>query len=135
MATYTVTAADVGAVAQNNFYDAITAPAAEAITAGQYVRLDTNGKLALGNATTAAEARAGGIAIATAAAGITLTAVRKGYLDMGDIFTSAAYDADVYLSNTDGTLSTSAGTVSLVVGTVAPAWGSTTADKLLRVDL
>jgi hypothetical protein len=46
-----------------------------------------------------------------------------------------AFDADVYLSDTDGTLATTAGTTSLVVGTVVPGWAATTADKLLRVDL
>jgi hypothetical protein len=61
--------------------------------------------------------------------------VRKGWIDIGDALSALAYDADVFLSDTDGTLATTAGTVSKIIGTVVPAWGATTADKLLRVDL
>jgi hypothetical protein len=115
----------------------ITAPAAEAIAKGQYVRLNvTTGRLELGNGSTAAEARSGGVAITGAlGAGDIITAVRKGELDLGDALTALAYDQDVFLSNTDGTLADTAGTVSLVVGTVVSGNGHTTPDKLLRVDL
>lgn len=113
-----------------------TGPAAEAITSGQYVRYNvTTGKVELGKGTTAAEARKGGIAVQSAAAGETVTAVRKGDLDVGNALSALTYDDDVYLSDTDGILADAAGTVSLIVGTVVPAWGATTADKLLRVDL
>lgn len=113
-----------------------TAPAAEALTAGQYARLDTaTGKLTKGNGSSAGEARSGGIVLNTVAAGETATIVRKGIVDLGDALNALAWDADVFLSNTDGTLGTTAGTVSKVVGTVVPGWGNTTADKLLRVEL
>ena len=133
MANLGITASDVAPV---EVIEQFTGPAAESINAGQYVRYNvTTGKIELGNATTAAEARSGGIAITSAGAGETVTAVRKGIVDVGDALTALAYDADVYLSDTDGTLADAAGTVSKIVGTVVPVWGYTTADKALRVDL
>ena len=130
MATLSVTAADVALV---QVIEKFTGPAAEAITAGQYVRLDTStGKIALGNGTSAAEARKGGIAITSAPAGMTVTAVRKGIVDLGDALGDLTYDDDVFLSDTDGVLADTAGTTSLIVGTVVPVWAATTADKLLR---
>lgn len=134
MANLTVVAAKVAPV---QILEKFTGPAAEVITKGQYVRYNvTNGKIELGNATLAAEARAGGIAIEGASvAGVTVTAVRKGLVDVGDALDALTYDDDVFLSNTDGVLADVAGTVSAIVGTVVPAWGATTADKLLRVDL
>jgi len=133
MATLSVTAADVALV---QVIEKFTGPAAEAIAVGQYVRLDTStGKIALGNGTSAAEARKGGIAITSAPAGMTVTAVRKGIVDFGDALGDLTYDDDVFLSDTDGVLADTAGTTSLIVGTVVPGWGATMADKLLRVDL
>lgn len=113
-----------------------TGVAAEDINAGQYVRLDTStGKMTKGNATVAAEARNGGLALSTVKAGGTLTAIRKGLLDVGNALAALTFDDDVFLSDTDGTLADAAGTVSKIVGTTVPAWGATTADRLLRVDL
>jgi hypothetical protein len=45
-----------------------------------------------------------------------------------------AFDAPVYLSDTDATLADTAGTVSTVIGRVVPGWNATTADKLLLLD-
>lgn len=113
-----------------------TGPAAEAITAGNYVRLNvTTGKIEKGNGSTAAEARKGGLSLNTASAGETVTALRKGLADLGNALGDLTYDDDVFLSDTDATLADAAGTVSLIVGTTVPAWGATTADKLLRLDL
>lgn len=114
----------------------MTLPAAEAITAGEAVRIDTSGKFTGANGTTTTENRIYGIATRAASAGTAVTAVRKGVLD-GFTF-SQAYDAPIYLSDTDGTLADAAGTVSTIVGRVIPAWGQnvgTAADKLLFVDL
>jgi hypothetical protein len=114
----------------------MTLPAGEAITAGEAVRIDTTGKFTGANGTTTTENRIYGIATRAAAAGQAVTAVRKGVLD-GFTF-SQAYDAIIYLSDTDGTLADAAGTVSTIVGRVIPAWGQlvgTAADKLLFVDL
>lgn len=133
MADLTVAEADV---APARVIEQLTAPAGEALVAGQYARLDTaTGKLTRGNGTAAGEARAGGIVLSTVAAGETATIVRKGILDLGDALDALTYDDDVFLSDTDGVLADTAGTVSLIVGTVVPGWGVTTPDKLLRVDL
>lgn len=133
MATLTISAA---LVAPAKIIEDYVGPAAETIAAGQYVRLKvSDGKVELGNATTADEARSGGIAINSAIAGQPVHFVRKGWIDVGDALSALTYDDDVFLSDTDGVLADAAGTVSKIVGTVVPAWGSTTADKLLRVDL
>ena len=114
--------------------DQFTGPAVEAITAGQWVRLDpSTGKVALGNATTLAEAAPGGMALSAAAAGQVVTVVRAGIVDTGDAL-SGNYGADVYLSDTDGVLADATGTKTKVVGRIEPGWANTTADKLLRID-
>lgn len=133
MGNLSITAADVTPV---DVKEQFTGPAAEAIAAGQYVRYATaSGKIELGNGTDAAEARKGGIALRSVAAGEQVTAVKKGIIDVGEALVGLAWDADVYLSDTDGTLATTNGTVTLVVGTVVPGWANTSADKLLRVEL
>lgn len=117
----------------------MTLPAAEAITPGAPVRLDTtSGKFTASNGTTAAEARVWGIAVGmhVIPAGMPVTAVRRGVLD-GYAF-SQAYDAAIYLSDTDATLADAAGTVSTVVGRVIPGTSTTLGtafDKLLSVEL
>ncbi len=132
MANLTITAAEVSPVRSER---QITAPAIEAIDAGEWVRIDTSsGKLALGNGTDAAESRDGFISLTTAIAGETVTAVGKGsIIEVGDALAALTYDDDIYLSDTDGTLADSAGTVSKIVARVFPAFGATTADKLLEL--
>lgn len=133
MADLTVTPADVAPV---EIREQRTLPAAAAIAIGQAVYIDSAGKFALADASGAGTAGAFGVAIQKATeAGEAVTAVRKGLLDMGDALDALAFGASVYLSDTNtGILADAAGTVSKVVGTVAPAWGATSADKLLRVD-
>lgn len=129
MATLTVTVVRPVAVIEQ-----ITGPAGEALTAGQWARLNTStGKIELGKATTLAEAADGGIALSAAAVGSPVTLVTQGLVDLGDALGDLAYGATVFLSDTDGTLADATGTQTKKVGTVVPAWGSTTADKLLRV--
>lgn len=115
-----------------------SAPAAEAIEAGAPVRFDTStGKFTNANGTTAPEARVFGIALKSVPAGMGLTVLKKGIVD-GFALAALAYDAAVYLSDTDGTLADTAGTVSVVVGRVVPGFATTlgtAADKLLFVDL
>ena len=120
-----------------NVIEQFTGPSAEVLTLGQYARFNvTTGKIELGNATNAAEARDGGIVITPAEyAGAPVTIVSKGLIDVGNALSALTYDDDVFLSDTDGTLADAAGTVSKIVATVVPANGATTADKLLRVDL
>jgi len=99
----------------------MTLPAAETITPGQAVRIDTTtGKFTAANGTAAGEARIWGIAVGThqVTAGLPVTAIRIGVLD-GFTF-SQAYDAAIYLSDTDGRLADAAGTVSVIVGRIIP---------------
>jgi hypothetical protein len=115
----------------------LTLPAAEAIVAGAPVRIDTsNGKFTNANGSGAAEARVWGISTATVPAGMPCTAIRNGIMD-GFTF-SQAYDAAIYLADTDGRLGDAAGTVSVVVGRVIPGTATalgTAYDKLLSVEL
>jgi len=117
----------------------MTLPAAEAITPGAPVRLDTStGKFTNANGSSSGEARVWGIATGKKAipAGWPVTVIRRGVLD-GFTF-SQAYDAAIYLSDTDGRLADAAGTVSTVVGRVIPATANLTGasyDKLLSVEL
>lgn len=116
--------------------DQRTLPAAEAITAGAPVRLDTtNGRFTNANGSTAPEARWWGIAMRTVAAGESVTAVRGCLLDGLDLATPA-YDAPIYISDTDGRLGDTVGTVSTIVGRVVPGTATTTGtayDKILEV--
>lgn len=116
----------------------MTLPAAEAIIAGAPVRLDTtSGRWTNANGTTAPEARVWGVATRTVIAGEALTAVRSGVMDGWDL-TALAYDANVFVSDTDGKLDTAAGTVSTVVGRVIPATSTplgTAFDKVLSLEL
>jgi hypothetical protein len=113
-----------------------TAPAGEAILAGDLVRFDTNGKFTKGNGADATESNVYGIATASVAANEPVTAIRRGVLD-GFTF-SQAYGARIYVSDTDGRLGDAAGTVSVQVGRVISGTATrlgTAYDKLLSVEL
>jgi hypothetical protein len=114
-----------------------TLVAAEAITAGAPVRIDTAGKFTNANGTTTTENDAYGIATKTVVAGEALTAVKLGTMDGFDL-SGLAYNARVYISDTDGRLADAAGTASKVVGRVVPGTSTTTGtayDKILSVEL
>ncbi|OGR31695.1 MAG: hypothetical protein A2139_07560 [Desulfobacca sp. RBG_16_60_12] len=118
----------------------MTLPTVEVCSPGQAVRLDTTtGKWTKSNGSAAGEARIYGLVVGGVAnvAGQPVTAIRRGVIDGYDL-SGLAYDAPVYLSDTDGALADAAGTVSVVVGrvipNVSPALG-TAADKLLLVSL
>lgn len=120
--------------------DKFTAPAESAdLAPGDMVRLNTTtGKFTKANGSSAAEARVYGMLINGAnKVNDGVTAVRRGIVGLGDTALSAlAYDADVYLSDTDGKLADAAGTVSKVVGRVIPVFaGSGTAAKVLKIEL
>ena len=135
MTALTVTASKVAVI---EAWETMTLPAAENINAGQYIRLDTNGKFALGNATTSGEVGNGGaIALSPVKAGYAVTGLRRGLLEVGDAVSSLNIGAAVYLNDTDGVLGDAAGTVSTVVGRVYPMWGGAagTADKVIRIDM
>ena len=133
MSNLSITAADVSIV---SFIEMYTLPTDEDINGGQYVRLNTtSGKWELGKATETAEAEKGGIAVKDADDGLALTVMCKGVLDLGEALVGLSFGDKIYLSDTDGTLATTTGTVSRQVGRVWPSWGSTSADRVLRVEL
>jgi predicted RecA/RadA family phage recombinase len=135
MATITVVAAEVAPV---EIFEQFTLPVTEAVTAGQYVRIDvSDGAIELGNASSATEVGyRKGIALHAAAVGESLTVLKRGIIALGSTALSAlAYEDPIYLSDTDGTLQTTAGTVSTVVGRVYPGNANTTPDFLLWVEL
>lgn len=137
MANLTITAADVAAI---EVFEQVTLPAAEAIDAGEVVRMDTStGRATLSNATDAAEGRAIGVALRSVTAGLPVTIVKRGILDVGDALASEDYDEALLLSDTDGKIDDGDGspTTSVQVGRVYPifAAGSLTADKALFVDI
>ena len=135
MGNLTITVADVAVIAMRD-EDTFTGPAQEAITAGQYVRLNTTyGTVELGKATTSAESRNGGIAINSAAAGAAVVAIVRGQMDLGEALAGLGYDADIYLSDTDGTLATSTGTVTKIIGRTWPFWDNSTPGITLKVEV
>jgi len=116
----------------------MTLPAVEAIVAGAPVRIDTaTGKWTNANGSAAGEARVWGIATRTVAAGVAVTAIRKGVMD-GWALAALAYDDPIYLSDTDGRLSTAVGTVTVALGRVIPGTSTTLGtayDKLFSVEV
>lgn len=136
MALLTISADDVRVVKRSELTQ-LTAPAGEAINAGQYCRWNiSTGKFEYGNASSSDEVGDGFIAEKSVAIGDTLTA-HKGpgvILDLGSALDGLNYGASVYLGDTDGRLADAAGTVSTVVGKVIPGWAGT-AKKLLRLTM
>ena len=116
----------------------MTLPTEEVVSPGQVARLATaTGKFTKANGTTAPEARAYGVVVGGKAnvAGEPVTAIKQGVIDGYDL-SGLAYDAPVYLSDTDGALADAAGTVSVIVGRVIPGTSTTLGtafDKLLLV--
>lgn len=133
MADISITAADVAPV---EVFEDFTGPAAESITAGQIVRQDAvTGKITRANATTAEEAgQKRGMALRSADPNITVTALKRGKVDVGEALAALAFDTPLYLSDTDGKLADGPGTLTILAGAVIPAWASTTADRLLWLD-
>ncbi len=115
----------------------MTLPFGESLAVGDAVRIDTNGKWTGSNASTTTENRIYGILVSKDPAGAVGTAIRKGVID-GFALTALAYDAIVYLSDTDKKLADAAGTVSTIVGRVIPVPATTLGtayDKVLFIDL
>jgi len=117
MAAVTVTAALVGLV------DPLKAKvktyiAAEAITAGQPVFLNTTGKVELADANAAGEYQFRGIALKTVGLGAAVDVLQEG--EMYGATLSGNYDSLVYVANAVGTLDDGVGGVTIPVGRVAP---------------
>ena len=67
-------------------------------------------------------------------AGDTVTLVMDGWLDIGNALSSLDYGAPVWLSRTAGKLADVDEGDGILIGEVWPAFGNTTADKLLYVN-
>lgn len=127
-----VTKADVKPVYVVEQY---TLPAGEAINAGQLVGIDVNGKAVLADADTG-PILTRGIAITSAnVAGVPITIVAKGLVDLGDVFTGTAIPAALYSSGTPGRIADAVVGALPAIGSIHPAWGYTTVDKLMRIDV
>ena len=116
MADLVVTAASVG-MSDAQGSQTFNMIAAVAITAGQIVYRDANGKAALADASAAGTAGARGIALRTVAAGEPVTVLTEGECEGFTI--SQAYDAPIFLSDTAGALADAAGTVTVAIGNVS----------------
>jgi hypothetical protein len=138
MTDLTIDATKVRLVRHGN-NDLETGPVGETGTAGEYYRLNTTtGKLENGNATTPTElGRIAGILLdSVPTANLTGTIVLAGsgaIIDLGDALDALAFNAPVYVSDTDGKIADSAGTEEKIIGRVVPGWNATTADKLLQL--
>lgn len=141
MAALTITKTDVAPL-HDGVMEKQSGPAAGSIDAGQPVYYNgTNGRFTAAQADDAGTADVVGIAVTSAnAAGVTITVLRQGLVDVGDALDGIDYGSKVYLSeDTAGVLDDAEpGTTSNIiveVGTVVPVWGSTAGDKVLRVDI
>jgi hypothetical protein len=133
-----------------NGHEQYTFEAAEQINVGQVFRIDaTTGKATKANATNATEAGQASLGVYNSGlylaidqarqAGNAVTGVKKGLID-GFELSALGYGAQVYLSNTDGSLADVTGTITTntpLVGRVVPApltGTPTVQDKLLAVN-
>lgn len=125
MASIGLTTADRIHVVESR--EQMTLPAAAAITAGDAVTVDTNGKFALADADGAGTLGiAYGLATRTVAAGETVTAVRRGVLSGWD-FTGVDYWTNVLLADTAGDITVTSSesngaSADVVLGRVIPVW-------------
>lgn len=63
-----------------------------------------------------------------------VTVVMEGWLDVGNALSALDYGAPVFLSRTAGGLADADEGDGILIGEVWPAWGNTTADKVLYVN-
>ena len=115
--------------------DLVCLPSNVAIARGQLVIPGSGGKWILADADTVAAAGRPCVALHDCIANYPLTAQREGLCDVGEALAALAFGDIVYLSSaTAGAMADAAGTVSVPIGTVHPGWGSTTPDKLLKLE-
>lgn len=108
--------------------------AAEAITAGMPVYMNSDGKWAVSDANDAADDQCHGIAITSAASGGSFDYIVRGTIE-GYTLTSVGYGSLVYVSNTVGSLDTAAGSTTIAVGKGIPTGETGNIQKLLYVDI
>lgn len=108
--------------------------AASAITKGEAVAIDTNGKVVPADASTGGNhlIQFRGIALNAAAAGAAVDVCHEGEL-YGFTVSALNVGAVLYLSNTVGDLSTVAGDVSVICGVVSVLADAPTYTKVVRI--
>lgn len=116
MTDIALTAAQIAAVYPEKA-EIFTMIAAETITAGQAVFLDSNGKAQLADANGSGEQQIRGIALTGGGAGDAISILKRGHV-YGFTISGLAYDAIVYLSDTVGALADAGGTLTVNVGRV-----------------
>ena len=116
MADIALTAAQIAAVYPDKA-EIVDMIAAAAITAGQAVYIDSNGKANLADANGSGTIQFRGIALNAAGAGQAVSVLKQGHV-YGFTISGLAYDAILYLSNTAGALADSAGGTSVICGRV-----------------
>ena len=131
MTAVAVTAAQVGVC---DPMKAVIYPfeAAETITAGQPVFVDTNGKVQLADANGSGEQQCAGIALNGGGAGQAIDVLKSGRVYGYTL--GGAYWSAVYLSDSVGELADAAGTMTVPVGRVVPLSNSDKT-KVLAVEI
>lgn len=129
MADLTVTAAQV-AVVYPDSAKIRAAIAAESITAGQVLFVNTSGTVELADANAAGEQQTRAMALEAAGAGQGLSILEEGEV-YGFTLTSQAYDAPIFQSDTAGALADAAGTLTVPVGIVKALSNNGTMTKVL----
>lgn len=127
-----VVAADVAAV---KIIHSFTAPAGEAIVAGNAVGLDASGNVVLADADTGPITCFGIATNSATLANLPVTVMTDGEMDLGDQLDGLAFGAMVFPSATAGKLGDTIVGAEPNIGYVIPSHATTnaTADKLLRV--
>ena len=132
MADISVTAAQVGLVFPERA-EVYTFVAAETITAGQAVYLNSSGKVGLADANTSGKEQFRGIALNGGGAGQSISVLKAGHVYGFDL-SGMAYDAIAYLSDTAGSLADAASaTKTVYAGRVVPMSDSDLT-KVLYID-
>ncbi len=103
---------------------------AETLAVGDVVYVTSAGKVAKADANAAGKQQARGIVVSKI--GTTVSVMKKGYLGGFDL-SGLAYDAQVFLSDTAGSLADAAGTLSVPCGRVS-CFTNPTLEKILYVD-
>jgi hypothetical protein len=129
MADLALTAAQI---ALTNPQDAVVdfAVCAVAVTAGQSLYRNSDGKAALADANAAGAQQTRWLALEAGGAGQTISVLREGYV-YGFTLTSQAYDAPIFQSDTAGALADAAGTLEVPVGIVRAISDDPTLTKVL----
>lgn len=89
-----------------------------AITRGQLVYFDANGRVVLSNGGASPTAKLAGIALQAGSLGQVISIIKRGHVAGFTI--SQAYGALGYVSNTAGALDDAVGTVTKIAGVVVP---------------